>query len=260
MPIQLPSSQSSVKLRNISQSDPPVCLAQTGVGRRIAKYAKSEIIFSQAAVADSVFYVLEGTVILRVVSSWGKEAIVAILGAGDFFGEGRLSGQPLRTSTAEAMTECSIVRLEKLSAIRLIRDEPTVSELLLHNLLSRKMKMEEDLVDQLFNTSERRLARLLIQLGKIDEQNKPEAVIPKINQETLAEIVGTTRSRVSFFMNKFRRLGLIDYLDHTDVLTVRRTLLNVVLHDQATSPLPGFVGTRTAAGATVRSSAGQLSM
>jgi CRP-like cAMP-binding protein len=129
------------------------------------------------------------------------------------------------------MTECTIVRLEKLSAIRLIRDVPSVSELLLHNLLSRNMKMEEDLVDQLFNTSERRLARLLLQLSKVDEEGKTEAVIPKINQETLAEIVGTTRSRVSFFMNKFRRLGFIDYLDHTDVLRVRRSLLNVVQRD-----------------------------
>jgi CRP/FNR family cyclic AMP-dependent transcriptional regulator len=260
MPIQLPSTQNPVKPRNVSQSDPLACLAKSGVGRRIAEYTKSEIIFSQAALADSVFYVLEGTVILRVVSSWGKEAIVGILGPGDFFGEGCLSGQPLRTSTAEAMTECSLVRLEKLSAIRLIRDEPAVSELLLQNLLSRKMKMEEDLVDQLFNTSERRLARLLIQLGKIDGENKSEAVIPKINQETLAEIVGTTRSRVSFFMNKFRRLGLIDYLDHTDVLTVRRKLLSVVLHDQAVTPLHSFVGARVAAGAEERSSFGQLSM
>jgi CRP-like cAMP-binding protein len=238
----------------VLQSDPLVCLAKSGVGRRIVPYAKSETIFSQAAPADSVFYLLEGTVILKVVSSWGKEAIVAILGAGDFFGEGCLSGQPLRTSTAVAMTECTSIRLEKLTATRLVRDVPAVAELLLHNLLSRNMKMEEDLVDQLFNTSEKRLARLLLQLGKIDGVDKSEAVIPKINQETLAEIVGTTRSRVSFFMNKFRRLGLIDYLDHTDVLKVRSSLLTVVLGGAA-APEPNVMHSRSAGAAP---SAGHL--
>jgi CRP-like cAMP-binding protein len=217
------------------------------------------VIFSQAAPADAVYYILEGTVILKVVSSWGKEAIVAILGAGDFFGEGCLSGQPLRTSSAMAMTDCTTVRLEKSSATRLIRDVPAISELLLHNLLSRNMKMEEDLVDQLFNTSEKRLARLLLQLGKVDGKGKTEAIIPKINQETLAEIVGTTRSRVSFFMNKFRKLGLIDYLDHTDVLKVRSALLNIVLRDGAEAPLPNVMNSRPPAVAA-RSAGGQLSI
>jgi CRP-like cAMP-binding protein len=202
-----------------------------------------------------VFYILEGTIILRVVSSWGKEGIVAILGTGDFFGEGCLSGQPLRTSTAVAMTECTVVRIERTTATRMVKDVPKVSEMLLNNLLSRNMKMEEDLVDQLFNTSERRLARLLLQLGKVDTENKTEAVIPKINQETLAEIVGTTRSRVSFFMNKFRRLGLIDYLDHTDVLIVRRALLNVVLREGTT-----HMSNLGASTAEARASVGQLSM
>ena len=208
-----------------------MCLAKNGSGGRVAHYSKGDIIFSQAAAADSIFCILEGTVILRVVSSWGKEAIVAILGAGDFFGEGCLTNQPYRTSTAVAMTSCSLVRLEKNTATRLIRDVPAVSELFLRFLLSRNMKMEEDLVDQLFNTSEKRLARLLLQLARFDDADKDEAVIPKINQETLAEIVGTTRSRVSLFMNKFRRLGLIDYIDHTDVLKVRSRLLDVVLQD-----------------------------
>jgi CRP/FNR family cyclic AMP-dependent transcriptional regulator len=233
MPIRLLTSQSSVQTRTGSQSDPLTCLVNSGVGGRIAGYSKSDIIFSQAAPADAVFYILEGTVLLRVVSSWGREAIVAILGRGDFFGEGCLTGQPYRSSTAAAMTDCSIVRLEKRNAVRLIRDEPAVSELFLHYLLSRNMKMQDDLVDQLFNTSEKRLARLLLQLARFDEDDKPEAVIPKINQETLAEIVGTTRSRVSLFMNKFRRLGLVDYIDHTDVLKVRSTLLNVILDDGA---------------------------
>jgi CRP-like cAMP-binding protein len=224
----------------------------------MARYSKSDIIFSQADPADAVFYILEGRVLLRVVSSSGREAIVAILGPGDFFGEGCLTGQPFRTSTAEAMTDCSTVRLEKGSARRLIRDEPAISELFLHYLLSRNMKMEEDLVDQLFNTSEKRLARLLLQLARFDTDDKPEAVIPKINQETLAEIVGTTRSRVSLFMNKFRRLGLVDYIDHTDVLKVRSSLLDVVLNDGAPQPRD-MIGVRSAAALQVRSQVGQLS-
>lgn len=234
MPIRLLTSQPSVQTRAGSQSDPLTCLA-SGVGGRIAGYSKNDIVFSQAAPADAVFYIVEGTVLLRVVSSCGREAIVAILGPGDFFGEGCLTGQPFRTSTAAAMTDCSILRLEKRNAIRLIRDEPAISELFLHYLLSRNMKMQEDLVDQLFNTSEKRLARLLLQLARFDE-DRSEAVIPKINQETLAEIVGTTRSRVSLFMNKFRRLGLVDYIDHTDVLIVRSKLLNVISDEGASRP------------------------
>ena len=231
MPIQLASTQSSVRPRTILQPDPLACLVTCGIGRRVARYSKNEVIFAQATSADALFYIVEGAVILRVVSSGGKEAIVGILGTGEFFGEGCLRGQTLRTSTAVALRECTIVRLERSNAIRLIRDEPAVSELFLHHLLSRNRKMEEDLVDQLFNTSEKRLARLLLQLAKFHGEDKPEAVIPKISQETLAEIVGTTRSRVSLFMNKFRRLGLIDYIDHTDVLKVRTRLLSSVLHD-----------------------------
>jgi CRP-like cAMP-binding protein len=212
-------------------SDPQACLVKSGVGKRIVEYSQTEVIFCQATTADALFYILERTVILKVVSNWGKEAIVAILGAGDFFGEGCLTGQPLRTSTAVALTDCSIVRLEKLSAIRLVRDEPAVSEFFLHYLLSRNRKMEDDLADQILNTSEKRLARLLLQLARLHGQDRPEAVMPRISQETLAEVVGTTRSRVSAFMNKFRRLGLIDY---TDVLKVKSTL-NVILNDGALS-------------------------
>jgi CRP-like cAMP-binding protein len=246
MPIRLLSSQNAVKPRTVLQSNLLVWLPKSGIGSRIAEYSKTQVIFSQAATADAVFYILEGTVILRVVSSCGKEAIVGILGPGEFFGEGCLAGEPLRTSTAVALTDCSAVRLEKISASRLIRDVPAVSELFLHHLLSRNMKMEEDLVDQLFNTSEKRLARLLVQLANFDDDSKPEAVIPKMSQETLAEIVGTTRSRVSLFMNKFRRLGLIDYIDHADVLTIRSSLLNVVLHE-GTAPSRNKVGVRAGA-------------
>ena len=213
----------------------------------------------QAAAADALFYILEGTVILRVVSSGGKEAIVAILGVGDFFGEGCLRGQAVRTSTAVAMIDCSIVRLEKLTATRLIREEPAVSDLFLRHLLSRNGKMEEDLVDQLFNTSEKRLARLLLQLAKFHGEEKADAVIPKISQETLAEIVGTTRSRVSLFMNKFRRLGLIDYIDHTDTLKVRTKLLSAVLHDGPT-PTPDMVCARPNVETERYFTAGQLAI
>jgi CRP/FNR family cyclic AMP-dependent transcriptional regulator len=258
MPIQLFSPQTSVKPRTALQPECMIAAAKSGPGRRIVEYSKSEVIFSQATAADSLFYILEGTVTLRVVSSWGKEAIVAILGVGDFVGEGCLTGHSFRTSTAAAMTDCKLVRLDKPSAIRLIRDEPAVSELFLHYLLSRNMKMEEDLVDQLFNTSEKRLARLLIQLAKFDGENKTEAVIPKISQETLAEIVGTTRSRVSLFMNKFRRLGLIDYIDHTDVLRVRSSLLNVVLNEGIT-PAPSMTAARPNAAPAQYCAVGQCS-
>ena len=260
MPIQQTfSPQHSPKYRTGLQSESLLCLAKNGAGARISHYSKGDIIFSQAAPADAVFCILEGTVILRVVSSWGKEAIVAILGDGDFFGEGCLTNQPYRTSTAVAMTDCSIVRLEKNTATRLIRDVPAVSELFLRFLLSRNKKMEEDLVDQLFNTSEKRLARLLVQLARFDGADKSEAVIPKINQETLAEIVGTTRSRVSLFMNKFRRLGLIDYIDHTDVLKVRSRLLDVLLQQEGASlPSTDLVAARQ--GAAQYCPGGHLSM
>jgi CRP/FNR family transcriptional regulator, cyclic AMP receptor protein len=174
MPIQLASPQNTGKPRiTLFQNHPLLCVSTGGIGRRISEYSKNDIIFAQATSADALFFILEGTVVMRVVSSGGKEAIVGILGAGDFFGEGCLRGQSLRTSTAVAMSDCSIVRLEKLSAMRLIRDEPAISELFLHHLLSRNGKMEEDLVDQLFNTSEKRLARLLLQLAKFHGEDKP---------------------------------------------------------------------------------------
>lgn len=208
--------------------DPHVFLAKVGEGHTFADYKKNQVMFSQGDPADAIFYIQKGKVKLTVVSQRGKEAVVGILGTGDFFGEGCLSGQPLRMSTATAMTDCQIVRLEKAQTIRVLRDEPTFSELFLSYLLSRNMRLEEDLVDQLFNSSEKRLARVLLLMANFGKEGKPEPVIPKISQETLAEIVGTTRARVSFFMTKFRKLGLIDYKDG---LKVHSSLMNIILRD-----------------------------
>ena len=186
------------------------------------------MVFSQGDPADAIFYIQKGKVKLTVVSEHGKEAVIAILEAGDFFGEGCLAGQPLRIATAGAISECAIMRLEKSDTIRVLHDEPAFSELFLEYLLSRNIRIEEDLVDQLFNSSEKRLARLLLLLANFGKEGKPEPVIANISQETLAEMIGTTRSRVSHFMNKFRKLGFIDY---NGGLKVHSSLLNIVLHD-----------------------------
>jgi CRP/FNR family cyclic AMP-dependent transcriptional regulator len=207
-------------------------LAAAGKGRTLAEHPKDHQIFLQGDPADAVFYIQKGKVKLTVVSKQGKEAVVAILGAGDFFGEGCLARQPLRMASAGTMSECSVLRLEKSAVIRLLHDEPAFSERLLHHLLSRNIRIEEDLVDQLFNSSEKRLARVLLLLANFGKEGEPEPVIPKISQETLAEIVGTTRSRVSFFMNRFRKLGFIEYNSQvTGGLEVHSSLLNVILHD-----------------------------
>jgi len=207
-------------------------LAGTGKGRTLADYAKNHKIFLQGAPADAIFYIHKGKIKLTVVSKQGKEAVVAILGVGDFFGEGCLAGQSLRMATATTMSECSIMRMEKASVIRLLHEQPAFSEMLLHHMLSRNIRIEEDLVDQLFNSSEKRLARVLLLLANFGKDGKPELVIPKISQETLAEIVGTTRSRVSFFMNRFRKMGFIQYSGQYDSgLEVHSSLLNVILHD-----------------------------
>lgn len=207
-------------------------LTQPGKGRTLNDHAKNQKIFLQGEVADAVFYIGKGKIKLTVVSKEGKEAVVALLGTGDFFGEGCLAGQSLRMASATTMSECSIMRLEKAAVIRLLHDQPAFSELLLHHLLSRNIRIEEDLVDQLFNSSEKRLARVLLLLANFGKEGKPEAVIPKVSQETLAEIVGTTRSRVSFFMNRFRKLGFIQYSGKFDSgLEVHSSLLNVILHD-----------------------------
>jgi CRP/FNR family transcriptional regulator, cyclic AMP receptor protein len=208
--------------------DPHLFLTKIGEGRTIADYRKNQKVFSQGDPADAIFYVQSGKVKLTVVSKQGKEAVVGIVGADDFFGEGCLAGQPLRMATATAMSACSIVRLEKRNTLRVLHDEPTFSELFLAHLLSRNIRLEEDLVDQLFNSSEKRLARVLLLLANFGKEGKPEPVIAKISQETLAEIIGTTRSRVSYFMNKFRKLGLINY---NGGLQVHSSLLNIVLHD-----------------------------
>ena len=208
--------------------EPKAFLAMVGKGRTLADYKKNQRIFSQGDPADAIFYIQTGKVKLTVVSKQGKEAVVAILGADNFFGEGCLAGQPLRMAGAAAMSECSIMRLEKPSVIGLLHDEPAFSELFLQYLLSRNIRIEEDLVDLLFNSSEKRLARVLLLMANFGKEAKAEPVIPKISQETLAEIVGTTRSRVSFFMNRFRKLGFIEY---NGGLEVHSSLLNVVLHD-----------------------------
>lgn len=210
--------------------DPKVYLglSKIGDGRTTTQYDKNQLVFAQGDPASAIFYIQKGRVKLTVVSRSGKEAVVAILGADDFFGEGCLARQTQRMATATAMDESTIMRLEKARIVRLLHDEPAFSELFVAHLLSRSIRVEEDLVDQLFNSSEKRLARVLLLLANFGKEGQPEPVIAKISQETLAEMVGTTRSRVSFFMNKFRRLGFIDYKDR---LEVHSSLLNVVLHD-----------------------------
>jgi CRP/FNR family cyclic AMP-dependent transcriptional regulator len=217
-----------MKVKNKMLFDPKVFLATVGKERTIADYRKDRMVFSQGDPADTVFYILKGKVKLTVVSRNGKEAVIAILAAGDFFGEGCIVGQPLRMASAYALSECSIVQLAKVAMIRVLHDEPAFSEVFVHHLLSRNIRIEEDLVDQLFNSSEKRLARVLLLLANFGKDGKPQLVIPKLSQETLAEIVGTTRQRVNFFMNRFRKMGFIRY---NGGLEVHSSLLNVVLHD-----------------------------
>ena len=208
--------------------DPKAFLAKADGGKTMTNYDEKQIVFSQADPADSIFYIQKGKIKLTVVSTQGKEAVVALLDDGAFFGEGCLAGQQLRMSTATAMSECTIVRIAKAAIVRVLHDEQSFSALFLSHLLSRNIRIEEDLVDQMFNSSEKRLARVLLLLANFGKERKPEPVIAKISQETLAEIIGTTRSRVSFFMNRFRKLGFIEY---NGGLHVHSSLLNVVLHD-----------------------------
>jgi CRP-like cAMP-binding protein len=208
---------------------PKVFLATVNGGRSICKYRQNETVFSQSSSADAVFYIQKGKVKITVVSEQGKEAVVAILGPDEFCGEGCLTGQPVRLATATAMTECEIMRLEKATMIRVLHEEPAFSEMFVSHLLARTIRVEADLVDQLFNSSEKRLARALLLLANFGKEGEPEPILAKISQETLAEMIGTTRSRVSAFMNKFRELGLINYNGHIEV---HRSLLNVVLHEQ----------------------------
>src|SRR5215207_80613 len=212
--------------------DPKAFLANVGEGRSITKSREGEVIFSQGDPADALFYIQRGKVKVTTLSSHGKEAVVAILGAGDFFGEGCLAGQPLRISTVTAMADSSIARLDKVAVVRVLHDQPAFSELFMAYLLARNIRMESDLIDQLFNSSEKRLARLLLLLANFGKEGGPQPVVAKLCQETLAEMIGTTRSRVSSFMNKFRRMGFIEYNGH---LEVHSSLLSVVLHDDSRS-------------------------
>jgi len=208
--------------------DPKLFLAEVGEGRTRCDYQKNQKVCSQGDRADAIFYIQKGKVKLTVVSNQGKAAVVAILGAGDFFGEGCLAGQSVRMASAITLVESSILRPEKTSVIHVLHAQPAFSELFLHHVLARNIRIEEDLLDQLFDSSEKRLARVLLLLANLGKERRPETVVPKVSQETLADIVGTTRSRVSYFMNLFRKLGFIEY---NGVLEVHSSLLNVILHD-----------------------------
>jgi len=209
--------------------DPKVFLAKANGGLGLRNYRKDQNVYRQGDPADSVFYIQSGKVKKTVVSEQGKEAVIAILDAADFFGEGCLTGELLRLATVATLTNCVIAQISKADITRVIHEEPAFAELFIAHLLARNGRVEEDLVDQLFNSSEKRLARTLLLLANFGKDGRPEPIIAKVSQETLAEMIGTTRSRVSFFMNKFRKLGLIDY---NGSIEVHSSLLNVVLHDQ----------------------------
>jgi CRP/FNR family cyclic AMP-dependent transcriptional regulator len=204
-------------------------LAKVGTGKTIATYLEDENIFQQGDVADTVFYIQKGQVKLTVQSEQGKEAVVGILSAGQFFGEGCMNGHPLRISTTTAIEECIITAITKTAMQSLLQSEPKFSELFMAYLLKRNSRIEEDLIDQLFNSSEKRLARLLLLLANFGKEGSSQPIVPNVSQETLAEMIGTTRSRVSFFMNKFRKLGLISY---NGKIEVNSSLLTAVLHDK----------------------------
>jgi CRP-like cAMP-binding protein len=209
--------------------DPKVFLSKMNGGRTLSDYGKHQIVYRQGDPADAVFYVQTGKAKVTVLSEQGKEAIVAVLGPGDFFGEGCLAGQVRRLATVATLMECAITRMPKAEIVSIIHTEPAFAELFISHLLDRNSRVEADLVDQLFNSSEKRLARTLLLLANFGKEGVPEPVLAKISQETLAEMIGTTRSRVSHFMNKFRKLGLIDYNGHIEV---HRSLLNLVLHEK----------------------------
>jgi CRP/FNR family transcriptional regulator, cyclic AMP receptor protein len=212
--------------------DPNTFLATIGEGRKNLAVSKKQVIFAQGDAADAVFYIQKGRVKLTVVSKIGREATIGILGEENFFGEGALAGQGLRMGSAAAMTDCEVLRIEKKAMMAALHREHAFSDMFVGYLLARNIRYEEDLVDQLFNSSEKRLARVLLLLAHFGKEGVPEAVVPKISQETLAEMVGTTRSRVSFFMNRFRKMGFIHYAGGLEGgLQVHSSLLNVVLHD-----------------------------
>jgi CRP-like cAMP-binding protein len=210
--------------------DPKIFLATVNRGRSVSTYRKDAIVFRQGGASDAVFYIQKGKVKITVESKQGREAVIAILGAGEFLGEGCLIGQPLRLATAKAMVESEVMRVGKAEMVRVLHEEPTFGELFMTYLLTRNSRVEEDLVDQLFNSSEKRLARTLLLLANFGKEGGPQPITAPISQETLAKIIGTTRSRVSHFMNKFRKLGFINYNGH---LEVHSSLLTVVLRDDA---------------------------
>jgi CRP/FNR family cyclic AMP-dependent transcriptional regulator len=216
--------------KKLRKFDPKTFLSTIDGGRKIAAFPKKQTIFAQGDSSDAVFYIQEGKVKLTVVSKIGKEATIGILNEGAFFGEGCLTGQHLRLCSATALTDCSVMRIDRKAMMEVLHREHAFSDMFVAYLLTRNIRYEEDLVDQLFNSSEKRLARALLLLAHFGKEGVPETVIAKISQETLAEMVGTTRSRVSFFMNRFRKLGFIDY-DAGSALQVHTSLLNVVLHD-----------------------------
>ena len=216
------------KIKAIQQFDPQPFLASVGAGKSVVRYQRDQPIFRQGDAADAVFYIQQGKVQITVVSEQGKEGVIAIQEPGEFFGEGCMAGQLLHLATASAMADCTIVRIAKNAMIKALRDDPTFAQLFMAFLLSRNAQIESDLVDQLFNSSEKRLARVLLLLANFGKEGKLETVISPINQEILAAKVGTTRSRINFFMNKFRKLGFIEY---NGTLKVHTSLLNVIVHD-----------------------------
>jgi CRP-like cAMP-binding protein len=224
-----PNSQANKK---VTEFNPTTFLATIGEGRKNLTFAKKQRIFAQGDPADAVFYIQKGKVKLTVVSKTGREATIGILTEGDFFGEGALAGRTVRMGSAAAMTDCEILRIDKKAMMNALHREHAFSDLFVAHLLARNIRYEEDLVDQLFNSSEKRLARILLLLAHFGKEGVPETVVPKISQESLAEMVGTTRSRVSFFMNRFRKLGFVDYSGGPEGgLQVHSSLLGVVLHD-----------------------------
>lgn len=224
-----PPTSAERTIRELVQFNAQAFLDTVGAGRVLGKYQTGEVVFLQGDPADAVFYIQKGKVQITVVSKQGKEGVIAVLGPGEFFGEGCLAGQPLQIATAAVTAESAIIKIEKQTMICVLRDEPTLSQMFMSFLLSRNIQVEADLIDQLLNSSEKRLARVLLLLSSIGKEGKMES-IPKINQDVLAARVGTTRSRINFFMNKFRKLGFIDY-DGASTLKIHTSLLNVIVHD-----------------------------
>jgi CRP/FNR family cyclic AMP-dependent transcriptional regulator len=221
-------SKSSPKLREKHAFDAQAFLDSAGVARKVKEVKRGEIVYAQGAAAETIIYLQSGGVKLTVVNEVGKEAVVAILGAGDFFGEGCLAGQSVRIGTATAITSSTVLVIEKSEMLKLLHEEHDLSDRFIKFMLARNIRIEEDLIDQLFNSSEKRLARTLLLLARYGKEDQPHGVLPKMSQETLAEMVGTTRSRVNFFMNKFRKLGFIKY---NGGLQINTSLLSVVLHE-----------------------------